>query len=142
MNIKLAMMVGVGLMLCGNAFSSEIKTIKGEVIDVSCYASAGAMGEGHKTCALACLKAGEPAGILEEKTGKVYVVVTMDHMSNPATKVMPFVAKMVEVTGSVNEKGGVSTVDIKDIKEVDAMAMPEKAMMEKGAMEKGMMEKK
>ncbi len=102
------------------AFSAEVKTIRGEVIDISCYTAAQAKGEEHKECALACIKAGEPAGILEENTGNVYIVVSEDHMTNPATKVLPFVAKMVEVTGTVNEKGGVRTVDIKDIKEIPA----------------------
>lgn len=100
------------------AFSQQVKTIKGEVIDVSCYVAAGAKGVQHKTCALACLQVGEPAGILEEGTGKVYIVVTEDHMTNPSQKVLPFVAKMVEVTGTVYERGGVSTINIKNIKEI------------------------
>lgn len=108
--------------------AEEVKTIKGEVVDISCYVPAGAKGEDHKTCAIACLKAGEPAGIVEEGTGRIYVVVTGDHSTNPADKIMPFVAKMVEVTGSVNERSGLSVIDIKSIKEISSssMDMPEK----------------
>jgi hypothetical protein len=108
-------------MTIGAATAQETKTIKGEVVDVSCYVAEGAKGEDHETCALACLQAGEPAGILEEGTGKVYVVITMDH-SNPATKVIPYVAKMVEVKGSVSERGGISTIDIKEIKKLEEAA--------------------
>lgn len=99
----------------GLAFSEEVKTIKGEVVDLSCYIAEGEKGDTHKDCAIACIKAGEPAGILEEKTGKVYLVVTDDH-SNPAPKVLPYVAKIVEVTGTVSERGGVTAIAIKDIK--------------------------
>ena len=108
------------LMFAGSAvvFAQEEKTIKGEVIDVSCYVSAGAKGMDHKTCALACLQAGEPAGILEDGTGKVYVVITEDHKTNPSQKMIPYVAKTVEATGVVNERGGVSTIDITNIKEI------------------------
>lgn len=98
------------------AFSEE-KTITGEVIDVSCYVIAGAKGMEHKQCAIDCLKSGAPAGILEESTGKVYIVIVEDHKTNPAEKVLPFVAKMVEVKGNVNERSGVSVIDIKEIKE-------------------------
>ncbi len=111
--------------LCAPFFAfSEEKTIIGEVIDVSCYVAQGAKGMEHKQCAIACLTAGEPAGILEDKTGKIYLVVTEDHKTNPRDKVMPFVAKMVEVTGDVNERSGVSTIDIKDIREKTMNEMP------------------
>jgi len=117
--VKLTMMAIISLVMIfsGIAYSAETKKITGEVVDVSCYVAEGAKGEGHKACAIACVKAGEPAGILEENTGKVYVVVTGDH-SNPAKKIKPYVAKMVEVTGTVNERGGISTIDIKEIKEI------------------------
>lgn len=118
------------LLTIGAASAQETKTIKGEVIDVSCYVSAGATGASHETCALACLQAGEPAGILEEGTGNVYVVITEDH-SNPATKVIPYVAKMVEVKGTVNEKGGVRTINIKEIKKIEEATpgMPAQGVM-------------
>ena len=124
------------------AFSQDLRTIKGEVIDVSCYVAQGAKGLDHKTCALACLGAGEPAGILEEGTGKVYLVVTGDHTTNPSTKMLPYVAKMVEATGTVNEKGGVATIDIKDIKEAEnpSMGMGKETMQKTSPSEKkGMM---
>lgn len=105
------------------AFSEE-KIITGEVIDVSCYVIAGAKGMEHKQCAIDCLKAGAPAGILEESTGKVYIVIVEDHKTDPAEKVLPFVAKMVEVKGNVNERSGVSVIDVKEIKEKVMDDMP------------------
>ena len=97
------------------AFAEEAKTIKGEVVDLSCYIPEGEKGDTHKDCAITCIKVGEPSGILEEKTGKIYVVVTDDHTS-PGLKVLPYVAKTVEATGIVSERGGVATIAIKTIK--------------------------
>jgi hypothetical protein len=133
-----AMIIGLILTAYMVAFSQEAKTIKGEVIDVSCYVAAGAKGMDHRTCAIDCLKAGEPAGILEEGTNKVYLVVTEDHATNPATKVLPFVAKMVEATGTVSERGGLSTIDIKEIKEIQSQSMDMKSMPEGSMMKNNM----
>ena len=125
--------------------TEELQTIRGEVIDVSCYVSHEARGEAHKDCAVACMKAGQPAGILEESTGKVYVAAKEeDHLTNPNIELIPYAAKMVEVKGIVNERGGVATIDIKEIKEISGSSMMEKkgsGMMEqkKGS---GMMEEK
>ncbi|MDD5435791.1 MAG: hypothetical protein PH343_10215, partial [Nitrospira sp.] len=83
------------MVISGVTFAQEVKTIKGEVVDISCYVAEGAKGADHKSCAVACLDAGEPAGILEDGTGKLYVVVTMDHTKNPSKKMIPYVAKMV-----------------------------------------------
>lgn len=131
-----ALSVLVVLVFCGRAFAEE-KTIKGEVIDVSCYVAEGDKGDAHKECAIACIKAGQPAGILEEGTGKVYIAAKEDdHMKNPGTELLPYAAKMVEVKGSVSERGGVAIIDIKEIKEIEK-ASP---MMEKKG--SGMMEEK
>jgi hypothetical protein len=102
----------------GSSESKEMKTLRGEVIDISCYVAEGARGESHKACAIACIQAGQPAGILEEGTGKVYVAAKEeDHAKNPGAELLPYVGKMVEVKGDVHERGGISTIDIKDIKE-------------------------
>lgn len=132
----IALSVLAVLVFNGRVFAEE-KTIKGEVIDVSCYVAEGAKGDAHKECAIACIKAGQPAGILEEGTGKVYVAAKEeDHMKNPGIELLPYAAKMVEVKGSVNERGGVATIDVKEIKEIGkAASMTEK----KGS---GMMEEK
>lgn len=108
---------------------SEEKTITGEVIDVSCYVASGAKGMEHKDCAVTCLKAGEPAGILDEATGKVYLVITEDHKTKPQDVVMPYVAKMVEAKGNASERSGLNVIDIKEIKEMQMKDMP---MEEKG----------
>ncbi len=48
----------------------------GEVVDAWCYASqvmGSGRGEKHKACALACIHGGVSAGILDEKTGELFI---------------------------------------------------------------------
>lgn len=129
----------------GRAFAEE-KTVKGEVIDVSCYVAEGAKGESHKDCAVACIKAGQPAGILEEGTGKVYVAAKEDdHMTNPGMQLVPYAAKMVEVKGVVHERGGVAIIDVREIKEIGGSPAMEKkgsSMMKEEKKASGMTEEK
>src|SRR5574342_707112 len=55
--------------------AGEPVTVTGELIDTFCYGLMGAKGASHRQCAIDCIKAGIPAGILEEGSGKVYVLL-------------------------------------------------------------------
>src|SRR3989442_3458920 len=50
-------------------------TITGQVIDINCYTTMGASGEGHKMCAQACAKAGVALAILSND-GTIYMPVS------------------------------------------------------------------
>src|SRR5690606_29190583 len=66
-------------------FGQTSQTLKGEVLDLSCYMTSGATGKGHKACAQGCLDKGLPAGILNKADGKVYLLVE-DHKKSDAYK--------------------------------------------------------
>jgi hypothetical protein len=117
-NVLAAILAGMFLFTLATTALTQTQSIRGEVIDVECYVAQGAKGESHKQCAIACIKGGQPAGIREENTGKIYLVVTEDHATPPSEKIMPFIAKMVVVDGTVKERGGISIIDIKSIKEI------------------------
>jgi hypothetical protein len=90
-------------------------SIKGEVVDVSCYLHNGARGEGHKECAIACAKAGGPLGILTSN-GKLYVsVLPDDHSSGPNDKLMDHIAQTVTAKGMVRSRGGVNGIMITNV---------------------------
>jgi len=92
-------------------------TVKGEVVDVSCYLRHGDKGTGndHKSCAEACAKAGGPLGILT-KEGKLYVsVLPDDHGAGPNAILMEHIAHQVEVTGLVRTKSGVRGIMISKV---------------------------
>jgi hypothetical protein len=99
-------------------------TVKGEVVDVSCYLRHGdsGMGDGHKSCAEACAKAGTPLGILT-KDGKLYVsVLPDDHSTGPNAVLLEHVAHQVEATGIVRTKGGVRGIMISKVEEAKPAA--------------------
>lgn len=90
-------------------------SIKGQVVDVSCYLHSGAKGEGHKDCAAACAKAGGALGILTGN-GKLYVsVMPDDHSAGPNDKLMDHIAQTVTAKGMVRSKGGVNGIMITSV---------------------------
>ena len=113
----LIVVIAVLSIVSGNAFSEEIKTIKGEVVELACYCTTGSRGAEHKACTVKCMEQGEPSGILEEGTGKLYVMVSGDHSANSSKKMVSYATKVVEATGKVSERGGITTIDISDVKE-------------------------
>ena len=120
--IYLAIMVMAifgSLMATGaNSASDKEVTIKGEVIDQPCYDSGGKRGESHKACALSCAKRGNQMAVIEDGTNAVYSV-TGDYAENKNEKLIPFVAEMVEVKGTVTEKDGKKWLAISSIKKVE-----------------------
>ena len=117
-NFVLLVALAAIVVFYGNkAFAEEVKTLRGEFVDVTCHV-ASVPNSDSKASRLVCLRSGAPAGMVEAETGRIFLVVDPAHKGNPATKVMPYVGKFVEVKAVVNEKGGMSTMAIKDIKEL------------------------
>jgi hypothetical protein len=94
------------------AFAKEM-TVKGQVVDVSCYNmdKEHNAGKDHKMpkgdtvdCAIACAKAGRPMALLTAD-GKVYEL-TGGLAADKNAKIVPHIAHTVEVTGDVTEKDG------------------------------------
>ena len=91
-------------------------TLKGEVIDTFCYALMGAKGESHRQCAIDCVKAGIPAGLLEEGTGKVYVLLPNKDKSGLPKGVIDKMGRMASITGRVFTTGGSNFLTVESIK--------------------------
>ncbi len=97
-------------------FAAETVTVKGEVIDTYCYALMGAKGESHRQCAIDCIKAGIPAGLLEEGTGKVYVLLPNKDKTGLPKGVVDKMGRMASVTGKAYTTGGSNFLTIESIK--------------------------
>jgi hypothetical protein len=52
-------MVAYVVVAAEEAAKTEV-SVKGEVVDLHCFLTAGARGPGHKACAIACAKARQP----------------------------------------------------------------------------------
>ena len=91
-------------------------SLKGEIIDTYCYALMGAKGESHRQCAIDCVKAGIPAGLLEDGTNKVYVLLPNKDKTGYPPEVLEKMAHKVTVTGKVYSTGGTNFLTIESIK--------------------------
>lgn len=116
---KLLVFVAGAAVIAGISISTRVfaadMTVKGEVVDVACALGKGddGKGAGHAACAMSCAKRGQPVGIL---TSDAVYEITGDYAANRNAKLLDFVAKRVEVTGEVSERGGKKMMAIKSIK--------------------------
>jgi hypothetical protein len=98
-------------------YAAESVTVKGEVIDTYCYALMGAKGESHQQCAIDCVKAGIPAGLLENGTNKVFVLLpNKDKTSLPQSAILEKMGRQASITGKVYTSGGSNFLTVESIK--------------------------
>src|SRR5438093_12345503 len=95
--------LAIGLLLAAGGLSAagEEVTLKGEVVEVSCYSKQGVAkgtGAAHVSCAIDCAKQGKPLGLLTDGDGLFKFVG--DYTENNSAKLIPFIGKQVEVKGT------------------------------------------
>lgn len=103
------------------AFAKEA-TVKGQVIDVSCYnADKSNTGVDHKMpkgdtkdCAIACAKAGRPMALLTSD-GKVYEIAG-GLAADKNAKLIAHISHTVEVTGDVMDHDGKMMISADSLK--------------------------
>jgi len=87
-------------------------TIIGEVIDLVSYMTSGAKADSPE--GLEILKAsaagGNPLGILEAKTGKIYLVTMKQASTSAKETLLQYVGMRVAAKGDVYKKGGSSVL--------------------------------
>lgn len=110
-----ALLVSGLTLLSMSAFGQSTSTLKGEVLDMSCYMGHGAKGKGHQQCAQMCLNKGLPAGLLTGN-GKVYLLVEDHDKADAYNTVIKHAADQVQVTGKVVDKNGVQALVVESVK--------------------------
>lgn len=87
-------------------------TVKGELVDMSCYMAHEGKGKKHSACAKMCVKDGAALGIVGQE-GAVYLLVD-DHSSakakKPYAQAKELVAETVTITGTAYERGGTKAI--------------------------------
>ena len=107
--LSLVAFAAVGLADSGKS-AGKAGTWKGELLDSGCYIAHGAMGEKHKECALKCAANGMPLMLMVQ--GKA-VLLTLDHDNpDPYNSLKTMAGSMVEVTGTMATRGGVSGINV------------------------------
>jgi len=95
-------------------------SVTGEVIDSACYIKSGARGESHRVCAQKCGDAGIPLAIVEDGTGNVVWIASVDDMETPNAKLRPFAGRRVTVEGTWAERGGAKILLLHSVKAAPA----------------------
>ena len=93
------------------------KTLKGVIVDVSCYIKAGAHSASHKKCGTACANAGMPIGLLAGKT--LYILAGEEEGASINPKYAEYVDDEVEVKGKTFDRSGAHLIVITEIKRVE-----------------------
>ena len=95
--------------------AQDAQTVKGEVLDLSCYIKSGAKGPDHAQCAKSCVKSGQPMGLLTDD-GKVLLLATGEDKEKIET-LKDLAGEMVdEVKGALSERDGISMLVVSDAK--------------------------
>lgn len=84
---------------------------KGEVLDAGCYLGHGAMGAKHASCAQRCAKNGMPL-MLMGADGKAVLLTPNHDDADPYEKLKEWAGSVVEVTGTLNTRGGVTGIEV------------------------------
>ena len=110
-----AMTIAGCLFVFSSNAQDKTKTITGEVLDMTCYMSSGAHGDGHKECAATCIKGGSPIGLLTSD-GKVYLLVENHDKKEGYAQARTHAGEQITVTGTVSEKAGVQGIVVNEVK--------------------------
>ena len=91
--------------------AAELKTVRGEIIDLECSLSKGAAGKGddHAACAMGCAKNGDPMALL---TDDAVYVIEGSYAADKNAKLLDFVARKVEAKGTISERDGKMFINI------------------------------
>jgi len=95
-------------------------SVTGEVIDSACYIKSGARGESHRTCAQKCGDVGIPLALVEDGTGNVIWIASVDDMETPNAKLRPFAGRRVTIGGTWAERGGAKLLLLRTVKAAPA----------------------
>ncbi len=99
--------------------ASKPVTVLGEVVDTGCYLGAGEKGTKHKGCAASCISNGMPMGLLTEG-GELYLMTPPHGNMDAYNKLKEWAAAKVEVTGKVQERSGMKSIEVASAKQAPA----------------------
>ncbi len=90
-------------------------TVKGEVVDASCYLELGKRGSGHIPCATDCVKNGQPVGLVDADNN-LYLLFPEEHdprrygNTDLAQAMIPYLGKTVTVNGMLVDRAGAKAI--------------------------------
>ena len=91
-------------------------TVKGEVLDMTCYIAQSLSGPQHAQCARVCIRRGLPAGIKTDD-GKVYLLTGKPGDSINA-ELADYAAQIVTVRGKETARDGFAQLQVEEIRKL------------------------
>ncbi len=95
--------------------AEENVTVKGEVVDLSCYLAKGEKGPGHRMCAQMCAKGGLPIGLLTSD-GALYLLLSEHDNPAPYEAAKKLAGDNAEIRGKKFTRNGVSSIAVEAAK--------------------------
>jgi hypothetical protein len=122
MHRLLASVTIVGVVLVSVPAFAKTETVKGQIVDQTCYTKDKVNNKGvdhkmpadTKDCAIACAKKGQPLALLTSD-GKVYAIAG-DLAANNNAKLIPHISHTVEITGDTMDMNGKMMITAADVK--------------------------
>jgi len=95
-------------------------TLRGEIVDSKCWLGVMNPGEKkvHRACASLCIRGGIPPMLVTREGAKLLLVDASGRAMNE--RVLPFVAELVEITGTIVREGELDVLWVDDITRVPA----------------------
>ena len=118
--IRVEIVASVLVAIVALAGDQPLVTVIGEVVDSACYIKSGARGESHRACAQKCGDAGIPLALVEDGTGVVVWIASVDDMETPNAKLRPFAGRRVTIAGTWAERGGAKILLLRSVKAAPA----------------------
>ena len=101
MGARLMILIVAGVAMSAEVHTQQPLTVRGEIVEVSCYTKLGiekSTGAAHAACAKECAGKGQPLAILTDGDG--LLKITGDYAADKYAKLLPYVGRQVEVTGT------------------------------------------
>jgi hypothetical protein len=101
MRARLMIVIVAGVAMSAGVHTQQPFTVRGEIVEVSCYTKLGiekSTGAAHIACAKECAGKGQPLAILTDGDG--LLKITGDYAADKYAKLLPYVGRQVEVTGT------------------------------------------
>lgn len=99
------------------ASQGDVLTVRGEIVDMTCFMGHEGHGKDHRECTQACLMGGAPAGLLTEH-GSVYLLLEDYTDKEPYAALRTMGGFMVKVKGKVFKRGDVLSLIVSKVEKV------------------------
>ena|SRR5438552_1016470 len=115
MAFEAPLLLALGALVAFAQPKGETVKVKGEVVDLGCFLEGGDRGADHKQCAISCVKAGNPIGLVTEKD-EVYVMMGVKDHQPGKDVLIDKMAETVTVEGTLVKKGGTQVIYVSSVK--------------------------